>query len=185
MPPSSGCSNSENRSVVQVTFAIDDPRVRSSGRLCMGVGNLNRFTAGLVIAVAMVCSLIFGVAAHAQVTGATLSGTVTDPSGGVIAGAEVTATNTATGVARDTTSDSAGLYTIPNLLPGNYEVKVTATGFSTAVQSNLSLAVGQEQQLNFGMKVGNASTTVQVTESAPKMDLISSALAVRGAREIV
>jgi len=121
-------------------------------------------------------SLIAGVVAHAQVTGATLAGTVTDPSGGVVVGAQVSAKNTATGAVRDVTTDSAGLYTIPNLAPGDYEVKVTATGFSTAVQSNLSLAVGQQQQLNFGMKVGETTTTVQVSESAPQVELTSSAL---------
>jgi hypothetical protein len=116
------------------------------------------------------------VVARAQVTGATLSGTITDASGAVVAGAAVSARDTATGITRSVTSDSAGLYTIPNLLPGIYEVKVSATGFSTALQSNLTLAVGQQQQLNFSLRVGEASTTVQVTEEAPQIDLTSSAL---------
>jgi hypothetical protein len=116
-----------------------------------------------------------GVVAHAQVTGATLSGTVTDPSGAVVSGATVSTRNTATAVVRDATTDSAGLYTIPNLVPGDYEVRVTATGFSTAVQSNLTLSVGQQQQLNFSMKVGATNTTVQVTEAAPQVELTSSA----------
>jgi hypothetical protein len=117
-----------------------------------------------------------GVVAHAQVTGATLSGTISDPSGGVVAGATVSATNTATAITRDTTSDSAGLYTIPNLVPGPYDIKVAATGFSTSLQSGLALAVGQQLQLNFGLKVGNTATTVQVTEAAPQIELTSSAL---------
>jgi hypothetical protein len=65
---------------------------------------------------------------------------------------------------------------MPNIIPGTYEVKVSATGFSTTVQSNLTLAVGQQRQLNFSMKVGQTSTTVQVTEAAPQIDLTSSAL---------
>jgi hypothetical protein len=117
-----------------------------------------------------------GVVAHAQVTGATLSGTVSDPSGGVLVGAQVSAKDTATGVSRDVTTDSAGLYSIPNLVPSTYEVRVTSAGFSTAVQSNLQLSVGQQQQLNFSMKVGETNTTVQVTEAAPQIDLTSSAL---------
>jgi hypothetical protein len=117
-----------------------------------------------------------GVVAHAQVTGATLSGTITDPSGAAVVGATVSAKNTATGISKDVTSDSAGLYTLPNLEPSAYEIRVSATGFSTAVQSNLALAVGQQQQLNFAMKVGETSTTVQVTEAAPQIDLTSSAL---------
>lgn len=142
----------------------------------MGVGKSKLVSRGVAALTTLFFSLMIGVAAHAQVTGANLSGTVSDPSGGVVAGATVSAANTATGVTRDTTSDSAGLYTIPNLIPGTYEVRVSATGFSTAVQSNLALAVGQQFQLNFSLKVGQATTTVQVTEAAPQIDLTSSAL---------
>ena len=56
--------------------------------------------------------------AYAQVSGATLSGTITDPSGAAIAGAKVSITNKATGIARDATTDAAGFYSAPNLLPG-------------------------------------------------------------------
>ena len=141
----------------------------------MGVGRINRFTTSFAILLTLSFSLMAGVVAHAQVTGATLSGTVTDPSGAVVSGATVSTRNTATAVVRDATTDSAGLYTIPNLVPGDYEVRVTATGFSTAVQSNLTLSVGQQQQLNFSMKVGATNTTVQVTEAAPQVELTSSA----------
>src|SRR3977135_3832233 len=113
---------------------------------------------------------------HAQVTGATISGTITDASGGVIVGAEISVRNTATGINRNTTKDSAGFYTVPNLNPGPYEVKVTARGFTTALQSNLMLAVGAQQQLNIPMKVGETSQTVQVTEAAPQIELTSSTL---------
>src|SRR5713226_4577756 len=69
--------------------------------------------------------------ASAQVSGATLSGTITDPSGAVIAGAQVSIANKATGVTRAVTTDAAGLYSAPNLLPGDYEVTIAASGFST------------------------------------------------------
>jgi hypothetical protein len=124
----------------------------------------------------LVFSLSFAVSTYSQVTGATLAGVVTDPSGSVIAGAQVSATNTATGISKEATTDSAGLYTLPNLQAGNYEVKVTAAGFATAVQPNLSLAVGAQQSLNIAMKVGETSQTVQVTEAAPQIDLTSSTL---------
>src|SRR6266700_2847382 len=130
----------------------------------------------LGVFLAFVFCFFVSVPAHAQVTGATLSGTITDASGGVIAGADVSVRNTATGISKDTTTDSAGLYSVPNLIPGPYEVKVTAKGFTTAVQSNLTLAVGQQQSLNIPMKVGETSTTVQVTEAAPQIDLTSSTL---------
>jgi hypothetical protein len=85
--------------------------------------------------------------------GATLSGTITDSSGGVIPGAQISVTNTATGINQEFQADSAGYYTAPNLAPGTYEVKVTAKGFSTTI-STMTLAVGAEQQLNIPMKVG-------------------------------
>ncbi len=112
---------------------------------------------------------------HAQVVGATLSGIITDPSNAVVVNATVSVENTATGISRDVHTSSVGLYTVPNLLPGPYEVRVSATGFSSKVQ-RLTLAVGQEQQLNFTLAVGETSTTVQVTEAPPQIDLTSSAL---------
>src|SRR3977135_1283123 len=130
------------------------------------------FTLGVFLA--FVFCFTVSVPVHAQVTGATLSGTVTDASGAVIAGAQISAKNAATGTSRDATSDSSGFYALPNLTPGDYEVRVSAKGFSTAVQSNLSLAVGQQQQLNFSLKVGETSQTVQVTEAAPQIELTSS-----------
>src|SRR6266853_522231 len=117
----------------------------------------------VVFALIFALCLIVSFPLHAQVTGATLSGTITDASGGVIAGAEISVRNTATGIIRNTTTDSTGFYTVPNLIPGAYEVKVTAKGFTTAVQSNLTLAVGAQQSLNIPLKVGETSTTVQVT----------------------
>src|SRR6202140_2180464 len=136
----------------------------SSRRRCMGVGSFRKLTTSFAILVTLFFSLMAAVVAHAQVTGATLSGTVTDPSGGVVANATVSAANAATAITRDVTSDSSGLYTIPNLVPGVYDIRVSATGFSTSVQSALTLSVGQQLQLNFALKVGNTNTTVQVTE---------------------
>ena len=82
-------------------------------------------------------SVLISIPAHAQVTGATLSGTVADPSGSVVSGAQVAIKDVATGITKDVTTDTSGLYSAPNLLPGNYEVRVTANGFSTIVQSGL------------------------------------------------
>jgi hypothetical protein len=133
---------------------------------------------GVILGVFLVLAFCIStsVPAYAQLTGATLSGTITDASGGVIAGAQVSVKNTATGVLKDATTDSAGLYTLPNLPAGSYEVKITAKGFSSAVQSNLALAVGASQTLNISLKVGETTSTVQVTEAAPQIDLTSSTL---------
>src|SRR6202165_3236574 len=138
---------------------------------------MNRKTASFVLFASILAfCLMVSLPLRAQVTGATISGTITDASGGVIVGAQVSVRNTATGIIRSTTADSAGFYTVPNLIPGPYEVKVTAMGFTTAVQSNLTLAVGAQQSLNIPMKVGETSQTVQVTEAAPQNELTSSTL---------
>src|SRR5216683_4749144 len=114
--------------------------------------------------------------AYAQVSGATLSGTITDPSGAAIAGAKVSVANKATGVTRDASTDAAGFYSVPNLLPGPYEVTASASGFSNAKQADLTLTVGAQQVLNLGLKIGEASQTVQVTEAASLVQTSSSTL---------
>src|ERR1700680_2741272 len=116
----------------------------------IGPRKLTKILASLMI---IVFSLCLSGSLYAQVTGATLSGTTSDSSGGVIPGAQISIRNTATGITKDVLADSAGYYTAPNLAPGTYEVKVTAKGFNTAV-STVTLAVGAQQQLNIPMKVG-------------------------------
>src|SRR6266576_1689275 len=121
-------------------------------------------------------SLISAGRAQAQVSGATLTGTVTDASGATIPQAQIVITNVSTGVTRNVTTDSAGFYTAPNLLPGTYEVRVTATGFSTQVRTGITLTVGAQQALNITMQVGQVSQTVEVTTEAPTVELTSSTL---------
>src|SRR3984893_10246223 len=106
---------------------------------------------------ALVMSLFTSSSASAQAVGATLSGTVTDASGAVISGAEISIKDLGTGVTRTLTSDSAGYYSAPNLLPATYSVTTTATGFSTNVQTGITLSVGAQQQLNISMKVGESN----------------------------
>ncbi len=113
---------------------------------------------------------------YAQVVGATLSGTVTDASSAAVPSAHVSIKNTATGVTREVTADAAGFYTAPNLLPGNYEVRFSASGFSTQVSSSVSLTVGAQQVLNASLRVGQISQQVTVTSEAPTVELASSAL---------
>jgi hypothetical protein len=110
----------------------------------------------------------------AQVAGATLSGTVTDSSGGVIPRAQVSIKNLATGLTRSVSADSAGFYSAPNLLPGEYEVTTTAAGFATTVQTAITLTVGAQRVLNHTLPVGQVTEKVQVTSEAPDVQLASS-----------
>jgi hypothetical protein len=113
---------------------------------------------------------------YAQVAGATLTGTVKDSSGAFIPNAQVAITDVATGVTRTVSADSAGLYAAPNLLPGTYEIRTSATGFSTTVQKGVTLTVGAQQVLDFTMRVGQMSQMVEVTTEAPTVELTSSEL---------
>src|ERR1700733_5003952 len=138
--------------------------------------NGKRFGVALVGLIGFALSLLISVQVHAQVTGGTLLGTVTDSSGATIPNVQLSIKNIATGVIRTVTTDSAGFYTAPNLLPGSYDVSFSASGFATEVEESLSLAVGDQRTLNVTMKVGQVAQKVEVTAEAPTVQLASSTL---------
>jgi hypothetical protein len=107
---------------------------------------------------------------------AQLSGVISDPSGGRVPKANVTVLNKDTGINRVTESNGEGYYAVPLLQPGSYMVTVKAAGFATQVRTSVTLEVGQQQVLNFNLKVGNIAQTVQVTVEAPTVELASSSL---------
>src|SRR6202521_4934892 len=113
---------------------------------------------------------------YAQVVGATLSGTVMDQSGAVIPNTQISIKNIATGVTRTVTTDAAGFYTAPNLLPGTYEITATASGFSTERQTGVTLTVGAQQVLNLAMQVGRVTEKLQVAGEAPAVQLATSSI---------
>jgi hypothetical protein len=108
------------------------------------------------------------VLAQAQVdySTATLKGTVMDPQSAVIAGATVTATNTATGVSKSTKSGPNGSYQIPALPPATYEITFEAEGFSKTVIKNIELTVGQALAYDAHLTVGMRGETVEVGPDA-------------------
>ena len=128
------------------------------------------------LAILFAAFLLLTNGARAQVAGATLTGTVTDSSGAVVPKAQVTITDVATGVVRKITADNAGLYSAPNLLPGSYQVSLTAPGFATEIRSGITLTVGAQQVLDVAMRVGQVNETVQVTGEAPMVQLASSTI---------
>src|SRR5260370_17558541 len=87
----------------------------------MAVGDQRFLTRSLTVLITLGFTLFVAVSAHCQVTGATLSGTVTDASGAAIPGAQVSVRNAATGVTRDFTTDSPVFYTAPKITPATYE----------------------------------------------------------------
>jgi hypothetical protein len=129
---------------------------------------------GLVLS--LLCVLLsISMPARAQVAGATLSGAITDAQGGAVVDAKVTVKNVATDVTVDTVTNGSGAYTAPNLKPGDYQVSVSALGFSTTV-TKVTLTVGQKQELNLTLTVGQVSQEIQVTGAAPQVDLESSTI---------
>src|ERR1700733_4306579 len=108
-------------------------------------------------------AVIFTCATSAQEFRATITGTVTDPSGSKVPKVEVEAVNNATQQSYRTNTSEAGLYFIPYVLPGTYTVSAKAPGFKTAVQENVTTQGGVTTGLNFALQLGTATETVEVT----------------------
>src|ERR1035441_3736410 len=115
----------------------------------MRVRMLGTFKTGLAMLVLLVWVIVTPAPIQAQVSGASLSGTVNDTSGAPLVGAKVAIENLATGVSRDTATDASGFYTAPNLLPGTYEIAISAPGFATEVRKGVTLTVGGQSTINF------------------------------------
>jgi hypothetical protein len=128
-----------------------------------------------LLVLSSILGLIFSTPVRAQVSGATVSGIVTDSQGGAVPNAKISIKNAATNVTVETASNASGAYTAPNLNPGDYTVSVSAAGFSTTV-SKVTLTVGAKQEMNFSMAVGELTQTVEVTGAAVQVDLTSSTI---------
>jgi len=125
----------------------------------------------------VIALLVLSAGLFAQEFRATLTGTVTDPSGAAIPNATVKAVNTAVNSTSETKTSSDGLYTIPLLQPGVYTIEITANGFQTLKREAITLAVGQRVNLPIRLTVGQMSQEITVTG---QQDVIESADANRG-----
>src|SRR5579859_3768350 len=119
-------------------------------------------------------TMLFAAALRAQVSGGTLSGTITDPTGRAVAQAQVTVKNVATGVEKTFTTNSDGVYTAVNLLPGDYQVTISAAGFNTEVKTGITMNVGAQQTFDLILQIGTVANSVEVTTEAPTVQLTSS-----------
>ena len=98
-------------------------------------------------------------------------GTVTDSSGGVrVPNANVTITNDATNVTKTAVTNSAGSYTVTDLIPGTYTVKVDDAGFQTSVHNGIGVEVGHQATVDVTLQTGNTTQTVEVQENVIALD---------------
>ena len=108
--------------------------------------------------------------AQGGIANAQLNGTITDPSGSAVANAAISLRNTSTNNVYNATSNERGFYAIPNLAPGTYELKTTASGFANFTQTAIVLQVGQLATVNVSLALATQGETVVVSSEAPTID---------------
>jgi hypothetical protein len=133
---------------------------------------------GLTVSLGLLAFIATPPSAYSQaVAVAQINGHVADASGGAVVGAQITANETARGIAHSTVSDSSGSYTLPNLPIGAYRLVVSAKGFKDYVQTGLELQVGTNVQIDIPMQVGAVNETVEVVASAALVETKETSVA--------
>ncbi len=132
----------------------DNPRVGKPGQQ-LTTNNQQRSTSLAALICLICCAAMWG-----QTDTATLSGRVTDASGGVMVGADVTLTNTATGTSNQMKTNESGVYSFSALLPGPYRLAVRAAGFQQAVREGLNLHVQDRIGQDISLAVGSSDQKV-------------------------
>jgi len=146
-------------------------------------GVVSRFLSFGALALMMALALT---PAYGQIVNASLTGSVTDPTGAAVPDASVTATDAATGQATKTTADAGGNYNLPSLHPGTYNISVEKAGFKAAVLTGITLLVDQKAVVNAQLQIGDVSTTVEVSGRAAIVETNTASVGtVIGEREVV
>src|ERR1700678_2112548 len=120
-------------------------------------------------------SLFFvGCVAHAQFDVGSLVGTIRDASGAAVPSTSITVTNTATNIETSATSNSSGDYEVPSLRAGVYTISAKAPNYAEAVAENITISVGSRQRIDLELKVGQAQTSVEVSDVTLQLETDSS-----------
>lgn len=122
--------------------------------------------------------LLASISMPAQTVDTAIVGIVTDHSGAVIAGAKVTVTSASTGIAKSTVTAATGEYTINYLLPGSYDMAVTANGFTTTQQRGIVVQLSQQAKVDLQLQVGMANEQVTVQGEQPLLQTQASSLGI-------
>lgn len=123
----------------------------------------------IVAALAVSCALLVLFSLPLAAQNAEIAGSVRDSTGAAIPNATVTLTNEATGVVLSRTADPQGIYAFPSIQPGLYDISVSAQGFESQTKIGIDLHVADNVAVNFSLKVGSVSTTVNVRTEAEQM----------------
>jgi hypothetical protein len=129
------------------------------------LAGLGRFVALTLMAVLVTLAVPRG--ADAQVLYGSLTGNVTDQSGGVAAGARVQVLNVGTNIAKTATTDERGAYLVSNLLPGDYDVTIDAAGFQPFVRKGLRIEATAVLRIDARLQVSGVTEAVEVTAATP------------------
>src|SRR5258708_30397407 len=124
----------------------------------------------------LVSAMAAATTAHAQGIFGSIQGTVADETGAVVPKAHVVARNVATGVESATRSNESGIYFMGELRPGSYDVYAQAAGFSRIVRKGVTLRVEDKLRLDFALKVGQVTETLEVTSGAPLVQTESNSI---------
>ena len=127
-------------------------------------------TCQLALCVVLATAAFGAPSTPAQTATGTLAGIARDSSGGVMPGVSMKARNVATGVSRNATSDSEGRYRIPNIDPGEYEVRAELSGFRTTVNRGVMVTVGGTTEADVAMTVGQIAEEVTVATEPPLIE---------------
>lgn len=167
------------------------PNPTSAGMTCGRAGSKNEFRLReltmdfyrsllryrISIMVMAIATILLAAPALSHAQGlARINGTVTDPTGAVIPGAQAVLTDTATSKVSHAASNGSGEYTFPALPPANYTLKVTAAGFNGYTQANIHLEADQAVTINATLKPGSGGETVEVTAAPPQVDVTTGTL---------
>ena len=124
-------------------------------------------------------SLLFLVSAtYAQLDSGSMSGSVTDASGAILAGAKITAKSDRSGFSLETITTSSGLYVFPRLDPGTYKVTIEQAGFKKLTRSNVVVSVGNRTVADMQLEVGDVSQSVTVTDTTPQLNTATTEVGV-------
>jgi hypothetical protein len=118
--------------------------------------------------------ILLAAPAFAQIDTGVISGRVTDPSGAVVPGARLTLTETSSNTQSTSQTDSEGLYRVPSLRPGTYNVSVTADGFKAFTRAGVILRIGENLSLDVTLQVGAVTDSVAVTGALPLLQTVTS-----------